>query len=363
MAADTRTLPSPREPRVSDRAGATVPPSRQQPAPPIDSSLALRAMAAPPAAAASGTHSGRRGRCRTASLAVSLLLHAGVTVVLGVVTLASKEVTQPLLVLASRAPQERVDEPVRMQFQTPRMAPASTAPQQQMSPSLSRAAGPREVALAKFLDETFSLDGIFDASPADSEQIGDAGGENGGEGTGRRTSGADYFGIEAEGKRFVYVVDASTSMVGTRWQTARRELLKSVRSLPSDAQFYIIFFSDQTHLMFGDSLEEVEFRRAGETSVKSVQNWVNSLRFGPSTLPLNSLRIALSLQPDAIFLLTDGEFRDATAHYIATSSGAGEAAFPPIHTIALFSRRGTSTLQQIASETGGKSVYVSGNSG
>src|SRR4051794_39032917 len=59
-----------------------------------------------------------------------------------------------------------------------------------------------------------------------------------------------FFGTEARGNRFVFVVDNSSSMKSGRFEMAEAELIKTVNGLTPRQSFYVIFVSDQTYPMF-----------------------------------------------------------------------------------------------------------------
>jgi len=52
-----------------------------------------------------------------------------------------------------------------------------------------------------------------------------------------------FFGSDVRAKRVVFVVDFSASMLGDKEELMRRELSKSVKALPSSVEFALIFFS------------------------------------------------------------------------------------------------------------------------
>ncbi len=80
------------------------------------------------------------------------------------------------------------------------------------------------------------------------------GGEPGGTSKSSRNGGRMdstlFFGTEAKGNRFVFVVDNSSSMKGGRLEMAVAELVRTVEGLSPRQSFYVIFVSDQTYPMF-----------------------------------------------------------------------------------------------------------------
>jgi hypothetical protein len=171
-------------------------------------------------------------------------------------------------------------------------------------------------------------------------------------------SRASFFGAEAEGNRFVYVIDSSRSMEGTRWEALCWELIRSIRSLSPDQKFFIIGFDSGEHPMFDLVPTKGAFLPPSPDNLAKVAYWLASFQHGNATLPSKSIGIAMRLEPDAIFLLSDGEIADNTVNDLRTwnhKKGAGKKmkTITPIHTVLLHSDIGFATLQTIASENSG----------
>lgn len=126
---------------------------------------------------------------------------------------------------------------------------------------------------------------------------------------------SSFFGIETTGQSVVYIVDRSGSMGGQRWEDATGELLKSVRSLKSDQKFFVYLFSDACHPM-PQLAGRNKLVPASEENKKAFEKWLTSQQPDETTKPLSSVRRALNMRPDTIFLLTDGEFYDNTGPYL-----------------------------------------------
>src|SRR5262249_44006384 len=60
---------------------------------------------------------------------------------------------------------------------------------------------------------------------------------------------AQFFGVKAKGRGFVYIVDSSNSMRGGKFDAAKQELMYSLRHLSPDQAFYIIFFDANAERM------------------------------------------------------------------------------------------------------------------
>jgi hypothetical protein len=172
-------------------------------------------------------------------------------------------------------------------------------------------------------------------------------------------TGAYFFGTYASGQRFVFVIDSSQSMLeGGRWSAMRRELIRALSTLSPDQEFFVISFDSTAKPMFGQFPPNSKFLHPNAGNIDRVNRWVGTISHGGSTLPASSIGIALRMEPDAIFLLSDGEIQDTTLQELRlhnrrkNSKGSFEAIIP-IHTVSLFSMAGFRTLQAIADENDG----------
>jgi hypothetical protein len=157
----------------------------------------------------------------------------------------------------------------------------------------------------------------------------------------------------------VYVIDSSKSMKGDRWTTAKRNLMDSLKTLSPDQEFFVICFDEQTSLLFNCRPDEMEFKRVNEVIIERVGRWLRSRTLGPATMPAEALQYALSMQPDAIFLLSDGELQDNTLQVLRmTNVAVGSKKQTPIHAIHLISEQGNETLRKLAEDNGGTFRHV-----
>jgi len=171
-------------------------------------------------------------------------------------------------------------------------------------------------------------------------------------------SRASFFGASAEGNRFVFVIDSSGSMRGPRWEALCKELIRAIKSLSPDQEFFVISFDSLAHPMFGVPPPRGKFLTAINKNVDRLQNWIRSVQLGNNTLPSAAVGLAMKLKPDAIFLLSDGEILDSTLNDLRvwnrkkTDEGEVKATIP-IHTVLLHSQIGYAALESIANENGG----------
>lgn len=174
---------------------------------------------------------------------------------------------------------------------------------------------------------------------------------------------AEFFGIQATGRQFVFVVDSSRSMAGKRWNRACRELIAAIGRLEPDQSYCVFFFDVESHLMFQQNWAELKLIPATADNLLRLRRWMISINLGRETFPLLSVKAALAMHPDAVFLLSDGEFHDDTANFLRLANivpDKGGVRRPEIvvHTIGFQSAAGQDVLQRIANENGGVYRFV-----
>lgn len=181
---------------------------------------------------------------------------------------------------------------------------------------------------------------------------------------GRGSSGS-FFGIEADGQDFVYIVDRSGSMNGIRYYRAVAELKRSVRELREDQRFFVVLFSNGSSPMFGGN-RSLEMVNATEENKKKLTHWLRTMGAGGGTNPNSSLRMAVKLKPNAVFMLSDGEFTENNSKRAGVLKGGGDAISIakfisgkiPIHAIAFEDPRSCANMKQLAQITGGEYRFV-----
>ena len=180
----------------------------------------------------------------------------------------------------------------------------------------------------------------------------------GGNGDGGSTKAAtEFFGIGGSGQTFVYVVDGSDSMnENGKFERARYELLHSIEQLGKDQRYYVIFYNDKAYPMDADKP-----LLATQDNLAQTTNWINRVEPGGGTNPLPALVFALSLRPDAIYFLSDGQFDPATIQQLRSRNRQNlrlQMRQIPIHTIAFFDRFAEGLMRTIARNSGGEYRFV-----
>ena len=171
-------------------------------------------------------------------------------------------------------------------------------------------------------------------------------------------SGTSFFGLDAAGQKFVFVVDASGSMrrpfAGpgkTLLGRVKMEILKCVTQMSPDQEFYIVFFNDHAIPMPADELV-----KATPDAQRHYLYWMASAKAGGNTEPEKALSIAMKLQPDVIYFLTDGAFKHRVIEHVRESNRRQAT----VHTVSFGGdERANEFMQRIATENGGTFHYVS----
>jgi hypothetical protein len=178
-------------------------------------------------------------------------------------------------------------------------------------------------------------------------------GEGEGVGDGK---GLGFFGRRITGQRVVYVVDCSQSMNHphpgpgkNRLGRVKLELINSVRALAATQKFFIVFFNDRPLPMPTDRLVE-----ANDATKLKYLRWMVDVKADGHTDPALALLMALKLNPDTIYFLTDGDFRPTIVREVAVSNRKGVK----IHTVGFTQDRGEKLLRTIAEQNGGTYHYV-----
>lgn len=179
-----------------------------------------------------------------------------------------------------------------------------------------------------------------------------------------------FFGVSAEGYDFVYILDRSTSMQGSRFERAKKELIRSVRSLRKDQNFYVFLFGKKTEHLFGNYSPRPQCVPASDDNKKELEEWLGKRRASGNTDPRTALYLAFEMDPSAIFMLSDGEFTDdksnalmkpylrRTTFKLVSALVRDLSSIPPIHAIAYEDPKSRKNMEQLATMTGGTSVFV-----
>ena len=122
---------------------------------------------------------------------------------------------------------------------------------------------------------------------------------------------ASFFGTKSTGNRFVFVVDNSNSMGRGKFETAVTELIRSVDAMSPKQRFYVIFFSDSAYRLFHPKAAPGMVPATDENKQR-LRAWIYSVEMCLRTQGMESMQLALRMNPDVIYILGDGAFTDKT---------------------------------------------------
>jgi hypothetical protein len=233
--------------------------------------------------------------------------------------------------------------------------PAMPKVELELNPQINLVSASKKVVSDIAIHSTIASDSTYGS--------GDGGGDDRGQSAASGNSdgdGAAFFGSYASGNRFVYVLDSSRSMLeDDRWTYACNQLIDSLNGLRSDQEFFVICFDAKTSLLFNTLPAKLRYVQPNDDNVPRVRRWLRNRELGKATMPAEALQVALTLRPDAIFLLSDGELQDNTMAMLRMVNGfSPNYRQIPIHTIHLFSAQGRQTLEQLARENAGSFTPV-----
>ncbi|QDT69939.1 hypothetical protein MalM25_28830 [Planctomycetes bacterium MalM25] len=160
-----------------------------------------------------------------------------------------------------------------------------------------------------------------------------------------------FFGAKSHANRVVFVVDNSGSMQHGRLQTTLLELGAAVRRLSTSQEFYVVFFSDQAYPMFfPESVDQP--LQATQENKRALSKWLRTVEMCLGGRLLDAMEYAAAMEPDVVFLLTDGDIRSPRTIERMTAPDAWGF---PIHTLGMGARtlQHGQILKSIAEASGG----------
>ena len=172
---------------------------------------------------------------------------------------------------------------------------------------------------------------------------------------GSGTGGASFFGIEARGNRFAYIVDVSGSMDREgRIDAMQAELSKSISAMPDHVSFFVVLYSDTAYPL-GDRRKWTDATAAGKRWARSS---ITKLAPLGATKPMPAFEMVYDIRPrpDAIYFMTDGEFDEGIADIIIRRNKDRPV---PVHCITFMTRSAEPVMKQIANSTGGTYTHIS----
>ena len=207
------------------------------------------------------------------------------------------------------------------------------------------------------LDEPIVGDADEFLPDANDMTTGSAGGRLGNEGSAQ----TEVFGITGTGSRFVYVFDRSGSMDGyggRPMSAAKAELLASLEDLEDTHQFQIIFYNERPSIFtIGGVAPKLYY--ADKNNKRDAQRFVGKITSSGGTQHMDALRMALGMNPDVVFFLTDAAEPQLSPNQLARVHRMNRGA--AIHCIEFgygLQLHRDNFLMRLARENGGEHAYV-----
>lgn len=164
-----------------------------------------------------------------------------------------------------------------------------------------------------------------------------------------------FMNVEGVGQSFVYVIDTSSSMHGSRLKYAQGQLKASLRLLQSNQKFAAIFYNDYRERLQLRRQPNQEMYYATDLNRELAAQEVDRVTCDRGTFHLPAILEALSLEPDVLYLLTDGEPDLSAADLAEILRSKGSTT---IHAIRFgdgtMSSRATSWMERLARQAGGE---------
>lgn len=179
-------------------------------------------------------------------------------------------------------------------------------------------------------------------------------------------SGAEFFGAKATGNTFVYIVDSSPSMRRDgAFEAAQKEILRSLSSMKPKQRYFISFFGKEIDPMVFELgvVERYPVYAKPENLAKTI-DWLSRVRIQKEGWPPNNaLAEAIGMQPDAIFLLFDGDTKVDVAKFLRRANRSDDILTEgvprvPIHVVHFFQDEFQKQMKQVAAENGGTYRFV-----
>lgn len=173
------------------------------------------------------------------------------------------------------------------------------------------------------------------------------------------------FGIQDAGRKFVYVLDRSGSMIGSDYdalRSAKVELKASLENLDSNQEFQVIFYNTEVVRLVPRS-QRMDMFRGIDLHRQDVDRQLGSIVADGGTSHLEALEAALQYNADVIFFLTDAELPGLDSDQLAAIRRRNNGG-ARIHCIEFgvgpsLAKQGgpRNFLQKLAEQNGGKYEY------
>jgi hypothetical protein len=178
---------------------------------------------------------------------------------------------------------------------------------------------------------------------------------------GQTTTGV--FGVHGTGSRFVYVFDRSSSMEGYGGKplaVAKEQLIASLEQLEEIHQFQIVFYNERTSVFNPLAPQPARLMYGNDQTKRQAERYIRTMVGSGGTLHFEAIKLALDMQPDVVFFLTDGSENPISRGQLEQIRQRNERIGASIHTIefGVESSRRSPFLVQLAEQNNGQYTYV-----
>lgn len=170
---------------------------------------------------------------------------------------------------------------------------------------------------------------------------------------------ANFFGVEATGSRFAFVVDVSGSMnVNGKINRLRSELVRTLDGMLETASFFICLYNSSASPIGG----KADWVAASDSGKRWANRHIANIVAAGGTAPLPGFEMVFSRRPrpDAVYFMTDGQFDPEVAMRLRFMNAEARI---PIHCITFDDRGAEAVMRQIARDSGGTYTHVPGPGG
>jgi hypothetical protein len=295
----------------------------------------------------------RLSRAGLIGLGVSLVLHSILLTVFAVVTIVS----------GGGGSRAAIGAPVEVALvDSTEIASLNEGPLTADAPGVEQVKGSVDLAPMPVVN-TAGGSGLSDAGDIGGNMGTGLGGAGNGTGIGvgngsggAGAGGTSFFGVEARGQRFAFVVDVSGSMDGEKIDCLKRELTKAIDRLTENSSFVVLCFSTEVVALNNNT----KLIPASSKNKKITYEAISALRAGGGTEPMPAFSTALRNRPrpDAIFFMTDGLFDAGVVESLRSELRGGKNV--QIHCISFLDRSSEGLMRRIAQMSDGTYTHIDG---
>lgn len=171
------------------------------------------------------------------------------------------------------------------------------------------------------------------------------------------------FGAEGVGTKFIYVFDRSASMQGFQGRpmvAAKKQLTASLNDLDTVHQFQIVFYNEEPAVFNPLHPQPPRILFASDENKTLAADFIDRISPAGGTRHLDAIKLAIAMQPDVIFFLTDAAEPQLSPRELSEIKRRNRAE-ATIHSIEFGSgpfQGGDNFLVRLARQNGGKHIYI-----